>query len=168
MKSRLYLCCAFAAVLLAGMTLGRMTLPQTASAASISPATGWNVHVDAIKHFGDANPNEVAHHWCKNVAGGLLECQIYDADAADAHLVAVETIVPTATWKTFSPQEQALWHYHRDEIPKVDVKTPDMAPADAQKLAASLMETYGKVYVLWDPMATKNMPLGQPTVTILH
>lgn len=168
MKSRLCLCFAFAAVLLAGMTLGRLTSAQTASAASISPTTGWNVHVDAIKHFGDAHPNEIAHHWCKNVAGGLLECQIYDADTADAHLVAIETIVPTATWKTFTPQEQALWHYHRDEIPKVDVKAPDMSPADAQKLAASLMETYGKVYVLWDPMATNNMPIGQPTLTILH
>jgi len=168
MKFRLSLMFLLVAVLAAGMVLGRLSAPQPASAASVSPTTGWNTHIDAIKHFGDAHPDEVAHHWCKSVAGGLLECQIYNADSADAHLVAVETIVPTATWKTFTPQEQALWHYHRVEIPKVDAKTPDMSAADGKKLADSLMETYGKVYVLWDPVATNNMPVGQPVVTILH
>jgi len=168
MKFRLSLIFTLIAVLAIGIVLGRLMAPQTANAKSISPTTGWNIHIDAIKHFGDAHPSEVAHHWCKSVAGGLLECQIYNADSADAHLVAIETIVPTATWKTFTPEEQALWHYHRDEIPKVDVKAPDMTPAEAKKTADSLMETYGKVYVLWDPMATNDMPLGQPVVTILH
>ena len=42
-----------------------------------------------------------------------------------------------------------------------------MAPADAAKVVASLMETYGKVYQIWDPMTTK-LPMGQPTVVVLH
>jgi hypothetical protein len=97
----------------------------------------------------------------------MVECQIYDSDGPKAHLVAIETVVPTATWKTFPAAEQMLWHYHRVEIPKVDAKLPGMAPADAAKVIASLQETYGKVYQIWDPMTTK-LPMGQPRVNVLH
>ena len=139
---------------------------QSADAAKAYPNAGWTIHIDAKKHFA-AHPNEIAHHFCRSTAGGMLECQIYDSDAANAHLVAVETIVPKAVWAKFSPAEQAKWHYHRVEIPKVSATTPDMTPAEAKKLVASMLETYGKVYVLWDPM-TSAMPLGDPTITILR
>ena len=133
-----------------------------AKAASVSPATNWTIHIDALKHF-PGHPNEVAHHWCRSIGNGMLECQIYLSDDANAPLVAIETIVPTAVWKTFPPSEQALWHYHRVEIPKVSATMPDVSPAEAKKVVASLMDTYGKVYILWNPMDNK-YPVGQPTV----
>lgn len=135
------------------------------AAARIGPTGGWTIHIDAKKHFGDAHPNEIAHHWCKPVRG-MLECQIYDSDAKDAHLVAVEAIVKPEVYKSLGASEQALWHYHKTEIPKVDAKLPDMTPAQAKKMTAGMLETYGKVYVLWDPAASK-LPLGQPSVTVL-
>ena len=150
-----------------GMLAGR-THPaiQVAQAATTTPATGWTLHIDAQKHFGDAHPTEIAHHWCKPVQGGLTECQIYDSDAPDARLVAVETIVSPATYQSFSPTEQALWHYHKVEIPKVNATLPDMTPEQAAKTLAAITETYGKVWLLWDPMSSVN-PVGTPTVVVL-
>jgi hypothetical protein len=132
------------------------------------PSAGWALHIDALKHFGPGHPTRVAHHWCKSVAGGLLECQIYDSDASNARLVEVETIVPTKVWQTFSKSEQALWHYHRIEIPKVSATLPGMPPAQQKKVVASLLETYGKLWLLWNPLDTpNNWPTGKPTVIVL-
>ena len=142
--------------------------PTAAAAAGTQPSAGWTIHIDAQKHFGDAHPTEIAHHWCKSVAGGMLECQIYDSDAPDARLVAVESIVPPAMYKSFTPQEQAYWHYHKDEIPKVNATMPDVTPAEAAKMISQISDTYGKIWLLYDPMATNNMPIGQPTITVLH
>jgi hypothetical protein len=135
---------------------------HSAKATTVSPATNWTIHIDALKHF-PGHPNEVAHHWCRSIGNGMLECQIYASDDASAPLVAIETIVPTAVWKTFPPSEQALWHYHRIEIPKVSATMPDVSAAEAKKVVASLMETYGKVYILWNPAISK-YPVGQPAV----
>lgn len=148
-----------------------MMLPRphfnAAAAASAGPTQGWNLHIDAEKHFGDAHPAEIAHHWCKPVSNGLTECQIYNSDAPDAQLVAVETIVAPAAYKAFPAQEQAMWHYHKDEIPKVNARLPDLSPAEAKKVVESISDSYGKVWVLYDPMATNGMPIGQPSVTVL-
>jgi hypothetical protein len=162
---------SIAAAIALAFALGAMMprLPSNTAAAATgpNPTQGWNLHIDAERHFGDAHPTEIAHHYCKPVAGGLTECQIYDSDAPDAHLVAVETIVAPATYKTFSSQEQALWHYHKDEIPKVNAKMPDLTSAEAAKTVAGMLDTYGKVWLLFDPLATNNMPIGQPVVMVL-
>jgi hypothetical protein len=157
----------FAVIAAAFSTLGFwFSQREAADAAKVSPAMGWTIHIDAKKHFA-GHATEVAHHFCKNVAGGMIECQIYESDAANARLVAVETIVQPGVYKTFAKSEQAKWHYHKTEVPKVDAKTPDMTKAEADKLVAALLPTYGKVYVLWDPM-TSNQPVGDPTITILN
>lgn len=134
--------------------------------ASHNPSLGYTLHIDAEKHFGDAHPKEIAHHWCKKVNDNLFECAIYDADGPSGRLVAVETIVPAKVWKTFSPDEQKLWHYHVVEITKVNATLPD-TPKDKQAgIIAMIKPTYGKVWVLWDPMSSKQ-PVGQPSVTVL-
>lgn len=165
-KSSIALCVALAFAL--GLLVARIH-PTAAAAASTNPTTGWTIHIDAQKHFGDANSTEVAHHWCKAVSGGMLECMIFDSDTANARLVEVETIVQPAVYKGLSKNEQALWHYHRDEIPKVNASMPDMTAAQAKAATASIIDTYGKVYMLWDPKATAGgAPIGQPSVVVLH
>ncbi len=148
-----------------GATLGRSHAGALA-AAPAGPSDGWTIHIDAERHFGDAHPTEIAHHWCKPVAGGLVECQIYDSDAPDAHLVAVETIVSPKVYASFTPAEQAVWHYHKVEIPKVHATMPGMTPDQAAKALAAISDTYGKVWLLWDPMTNVN-PVGMPTITLL-
>jgi hypothetical protein len=130
-----------------------------------NPTGGYTLHIDADKHYS-GHPSEIIHHWCKTFSDGFIECQLYSSDGPDGRLVGAETIVPSATWKTFSPSEQRLWHYHRVEIPKLHATMPGMTKAQADKVVASLLETYGKVYILWDP-ANSQLPMGQPTITIL-
>lgn len=138
-----------------------------ADAAGPNPAQGWTVHVDAKKHFGDAHPDEIAHHWCKPVSGGLTECQIYASDEPNARLVAVETIVAPSVHASFTETERALWHYHKDEIPKVSATLPDMTPDEAKRFTADLGDTYGKIWMLWDPQTAPD-PTGTPWVSVLH
>lgn len=162
----LAVCLAFLVGLLMPRLSGNVAAQTSAPAAS-GPAQGWTLHIDAQKHFGDNHPTEIAHHWCKQVAGGLTECQIYDSDNPDARLVEIETIVAPAAYKSFSPSEQALWHYHKTEIPKVNATLPGMSAADAKKVVDSIADTYGKVWMLFDPAATNGMPTGQPSVVVL-
>lgn len=145
--------------------------PTQQSYASPTPAQisqphqGFTLHIDAEKHF-PGDDKKIAHHWCKQVSGGLTECQLYDSDSPDARLVGVEMVVPTDTYNKFSDEEKAYWHYHKVEIPKVNAKLPDLSPEEATKVVKSLEETYGKIYLLWDP-SKGDQPLGEPSVHIL-
>ncbi len=67
----------------------------------------------------------------------------------------------------FSAAEKKLWHYHKEEIPKVSATLPDLSPEEAAKVVKSIEDTYGKIYLLWDP-AKRSSPTGQPSVTVLH
>lgn len=128
------------------------------------PSGGWDLHIDAIRHF-PGKAEMVAHHYCKLVAG-MWECQLFDSDKTDARLVGVEVVVETPTYNAFTQAEKANWHYHKDEIPKVEAKLPDLSAEEAAKVVATLEETYGKIYLLWDP-SLGNLPIGNPSVNIL-
>lgn len=150
-----------------GLTFGRMH-PSIASAAAANanPTQGWTLHIDADQHFGDAHPNEIAHHYCKPVAGGTIECQLYDSDAPNARLVGVETIVPAKVWSSLPASEQAMWHYHKTELAKIHATLPGLTPAEQKKVIAMVSPTYGKVFIVWDPLANA-APIGEPTVVVL-
>jgi len=165
-KTWFYGALCFAFVL--GLFAAKMPFKAAAAATSMPPA-GWTLHIDALKHFGSGDATKVAHHWCKGgLAGGILECKIYDSDAPNARLVEVETIVPASVYRKFPKSEQALWHYHRVEIPLVHAMLPGMPAAQQKKVVASLLETYGKIWMLWDPSKTQNgWPTGQPSVVVL-
>lgn len=163
---RAYLGLFTAVVALASIAVFSVARIQPTGAASTSPASGWTIHIDALKHFKN-HPDEVAHHWCRSIGGDSLQCQIYASDDPNAPMVATELIVPTATWKAFPASEQQYWHYHRTEIPKVSAKMPDVSADEAKAMVAKLQETYGKVYVIWDPMDSKE-PVGTPSISILQ
>lgn len=155
---------AFTAALALGATFTPAT--RAAAAGSAGPSAGYTLHIDADKHFGDTHPNEIAHHWCKTISDDLTECQLYDGDGPHARLVGVETIVSAKMWKSFPSEEQAQWHYHKTELKKIHATLPGMSKAEAAKVVAAISPTYGKVYILWDPMTNKN-PIGQPQVSVL-
>lgn len=136
-----------------------------ATTALSKPGDGFTLHIDARMHF-PSNPDLIAHHYCKTVAGGLIECLLFESDAEDAKLVGVETIVSTGVYNTFSEPEKALWHYHKKELPIVEAKLPDLPPEEAAKVVMSLEETYGKLYILWDP-GKSDLPIGNPSITVL-
>jgi hypothetical protein len=161
----LAVCLAFAL----GVFVSKVQLNVASASPAGIPLAGWTLHIDAQKHFGVANSTQIAHHWCKGgLTGGILECQIYDSDAPNARLVEVETIVPTKAWQTFPKSEQALWHYHRVEIPLVHATLPGMPAAQQKKVVASLLDTYGKIWMLWNPANTSGgWPIGKPSIVIL-
>jgi Protein of unknown function (DUF1264) len=156
-------------VVLAALIAVALAVPrQQAVSATMpgGPTGGYTLHIDADFHFGSPHPHEIAHHWCKTISPTLTECQLYDSDGPGAKLVGVETIVPASVWATFTPSEQALWHYHKTELKKIHATLPD-TPKDKQAaIIAAISNTYGKVWILWDPMTSTN-PIGQPSITVL-
>ncbi len=155
---------ALTAALAAGGTFAPARAAETTGGPG--PSAGYTLHIDADKHFGDSHPDEIAHHWCKKVSDDLTECQLYDGDGPHARLVGVETIVSAQLWKTFGAAEQAQWHYHKTELKKIHATLPGMSKAEAAKVVAAISPTYGKVYILWDPMTSKS-PIGPPHVSVL-
>ncbi|WEX74111.1 OBAP family protein [Sinorhizobium numidicum] len=136
-----------------------------AQAAGPKPAEGFSLHVDAKLHF-PGNKDMIAHHYCKAVAG-MTQCLLFDSDNADAHLVGVEVIVGPDVYNKFDDGEKKLWHYHRTEVPKVSATLPDLSEEEAKKVLEGILETYGKVYLLWDP-GKIDEPTGNPSVTLLE
>ncbi len=148
------------------LCLGTAAAAEKETQAAIKPTDGWTLHIDAKRHVPKM-PEMIAHHYCKNVSGGLIECQLYDGDKADARLIGVEMVVDAATYDKFSKKEKALWHYHKTEIPKVEAVLPDLSPEEAAKTVKDLENTYGKIYILWNPAKTES-PVGKPVISILH
>ena len=147
------------------LLLGNVFAQEKATAGVTKPTEGWTLHIDAKRHIPKM-PDMIAHHYCKPVSGGLTECLLFDSDKPDARLIGIEVVVDKETWKKFSKEEKRLWHYHKIEIPKVEAVLPDVSPEESAKVIKSMEETYGKVYILWDPV--KKEQLGKPQVSILH
>ncbi|SDW26425.1 DUF1264 domain-containing protein [Marinobacter mobilis] len=124
------------------------------------PTSGWALHIDAKRHItGDVNA--VAHHYCKELPGGVTACQLYDSDALNARLVGVEFIIGAEAYAALPETEQALWHYHKEEIGVVDPVMPDMTEEEAAEFVKSVEETYGKIFLIWNT-AQDELPVGQP------
>lgn len=134
--------------------------------AAGGPNDGYALHIDAQAHF-PGDPDAIAHHSCKAVAGGMFECLLFASEEPDAPLVGVEVVVDAATYEGFDAAEQALWHYHKEEIPLVNTELPDLTADEAAEVVAMLEETYGKLYLLWDP-TVGDLPIGQPFVPDVH
>lgn len=160
--SRIAIALLFAIALLARVLPLDARAQEATPMAAARPSAGWDLHIDARAHL-PGDPAAIAHHFCKGVAGGMSECLLFASDAADAHLVGVEVIVDAATWQDFDEAEQRLWHYHKEEIPLLQPTLPELSEADAAEVAKSVEETYGKVFILWDP-TVQALPTGQPFV----
>lgn len=156
------------AILLAGWFIfgrsGPGAVAQDATPAVSDPTAGERVHVDLAIHF-PWDTAAIAHHWCKPVTTGVVECLIYAADDTDAPLVAVEEVVPEATYNGFDPAEQQLWHSNVAEAAAgSDPSQPAPSLAEAATAAAqSGGATYGKLILLWD-LSGGDLPMDQPQI----
>lgn len=153
------------AMLVASGILAVAVMARPTMAEGPAASSGWTLHIDAKLHF-PGKPDMIAHHFCKAVRGGITECHLYDSDEANARLVGVEVIVGPEVYGQFTAEEKAMWHYHKVEIPKVSATLPDLSPEEGAKVVKGIEETYGKIYLLWDP-AHGDLPTGHPTVTVL-
>jgi hypothetical protein len=156
---RLSLLVSVVVVVLAGsLAFGRIapdTIAQDATPAGTNPSAGERDHIDLAVHFA-WEPELIAHHWCKAVAGGFFECLIYASDDPDAPLVAVE--------------EQRLWHSNVAEAAAgadPNRPAPSLEEAAAEAAAAG-GATYGKLILLGDSEILGDLPLGSPRVIFPH
>src|SRR5215217_5353797 len=166
---RLSLLVSVVVVILAGsLAFGRVapnTAAQDATPTGTNPSAGERDHLDLAVHF-PWDPALIAHHWCKAVAGGFFECLIYASDEPDAPLVAVEEVVDEATYNSFDPAEQQLWHSNVAEAAAgsdPNHPAPSMAEA-AATAAATGGATYGKIILFGDPESFGQLPMGPPQV----
>ena len=163
MKKLFFLTAMFSTV---ALCFGAAIAAEMEVPAALKPSDGWTLHIDAKQHMPKM-PDMVVHHYCKPVSGGLIECQLYDSDKSDARLIGVEMVVDASTYNKFNKKEKTLWHYHKTEIPKVDASLPDLSSEEAAKTLKGLEETYGKVYILWNPKKSEP-PVGKPVISVLH
>ncbi len=159
-------------VLIGLLAFGRLnpdTAAQDATPAGANPSAGERVHLDLAVHF-PWDPALIAHHWCKPVAGGFVECLIYASDDPDAPLVAVEEVVSEETYNGFDPIEQQLWHSNVLEAAAgSDPNRPAPSMAEAATEAAQTGgATYGKLILLGDPETVGELPMGEPQVIYPH
>ncbi len=142
---------------------------QDATPAGANPSAGERDHFDLAVHF-PWDPALIAHHWCKPVAGGFVECLIYANDDPDAPLVAVEEVVDEATYNSFDPAEQRLWHSNVAEAAAgsdPNRPAPSLEEAEAEAAEAGGI-TYGKLILLGDPETFGGLPTGEPRVIYPH
>ena len=133
-----------------------------------NPSAGERGHFDLAIHF-PWDPAAIAHHWCKPVAGGFVECLIYASDASDAPLVAVEEVAPEAIYNSLDPDEQRLWHSNVVEAaggsdPEHPAPSLEEAVAAAEESGGA---TYGKLILLFDP-TQGDLPTDEPRVIFPH
>ena len=161
---------SLALVVLLGLVaiMDRSTTAQDATPAGTDPSAGERGHIDLAIHF-PWDPEAIAHHWCKPVGVGFFECLIYASDDPDAPLVAVEEVVDEATYNSFDPAEQQLWHSNVEEAAAgSDPNRPAPSLAEAATAAAeSGGASYGKLILLFDP-TSGDLPTGEPRVIFPH
>ena len=166
---RLSLLVSVVVVVLAGsLAFGHVapgTAAQDATPTGTNPSAGERDHLDLAIHFA-WEPELIAHHWCKAVAGGFFECLIYANDDPDAPLIAIEEVVDEATYQGFDPAEQQLWHSNVAEAAAgSDPNNPAPSMADAAATAAAAGgATYGKLILFGDPESFGELPMGEPRV----
>lgn len=122
-----------------------------------SPASGFNLHIDAKKHINDM-PDWVVHHFCKSINEQVAQCLLFDTDEPNAKLIGVETIISPQLYAALPEAEKTNWHYHKTEIPQVDAVLPGLSEKEARDVVAGLEDTYGKVIIFWKP--NEPAPIG--------
>jgi len=123
---------------------------EEAAAAATYPSLKQTLHAMGIYfHSGDVNKQFIANLYCSQVRADFIQCVMYDSNNTDAQLIAVEYVVPRATFETFSEDEKKAWHSHNFAGVSGIAAAPEV-PADQQNgLWASFINSYGKtVYLL--------------------
>ncbi|MBI2832256.1 MAG: DUF1264 domain-containing protein [Chloroflexi bacterium] len=115
-----------------------------------SPAFGYTLHIDAIKHIND-DPDRVVHHYVKAISDEISQALLYDSDEPNARLIGIETIISPRIYTALPEDEKPNWHYHKTEIPMVNAQLPDLGEKEAAAVVAKLEDTWGKVVIIWKP-----------------
>lgn len=140
---------------------------------SKAPIAQLDAYLDGF-HFGngDLQAQMEAHHYCGHLNQDVIQCVIYDDNAAQARLVGVEYIISGALFAGLPAEEKHLWHSHVHEVSSGQLIAPGIPQAAEHALMRELAGTYGKTWHTWhsdhqstDPGQTERgheLPLGIP------
>ncbi len=132
---------------------GGNTVPSTAiMAASMSPAEGFGLHVQAPHMMADGQIGGPFHHFCKGISKEILQCLLFKSTDPNAPLVAVEYFIA----KTLARKEVPLikwnrnFHDHEVEIATGRVQILGIDdPNKVKEIAAAAAKTDGIIFHLW-------------------
>ena len=129
------------------------TIPsKTIMAASMSPAEGFGLHVQAPHMMADGKIGGPFHHFCKGISKEILQCLLFKSTDPNAPLVAVEYFIA----KTLARKEVPLikWNrnFHDHEVEIATGRVQILGIADQNKvkeIAAVAAKTDGIIFHLW-------------------
>ncbi len=128
---------------------------STIISTTAKPVDGYNTpqgHLSAIRHVFD-DPALRVQHYCKPNDKIVIVCQLYDSSSSNATLIGIEYIITADQYKALPDREKPNWHYHAIEFTtnRADPMFPELAAAQIKAVSGKLMNTYGKVILIWDP-----------------
>jgi len=117
--------------------------------------------VDYVWYGGHPNRQLENHLFCTPLNNDVTQCLIYDGHQAHSRLIGVEYIVSDRVYKTFSPEEQALWSSNAYEVTSGLVVAPRLPRIAEKGLMGDLVNTYSKTIMTWH-VDLNPLPLGIP------
>lgn len=131
---------------------------------SQAPLEQLNTYLDGF-HFasGDLADQMEAHHYCAKINEDLMQCALFDGDAAGALLIGVEYIISAKLFDTLPDDERRLWHSHVYEVKSGQLIAPGIPEVAEKELMSQTVHTYGKTWHTWAHKgAAMQLPLGLP------
>jgi hypothetical protein len=127
------------------------------------PLDALDAYLDGF-HFYSGSPRDQmeAHHYCGHLNQDVIQCVIFDGNAADAKLMGVEYIISAALFRTLPTQEKTLWHSHVHEVRSGQLIAPGIPEVAEHALMEELASTYGKTWHTWNTDLQQQLPLGLP------
>lgn len=128
-----------------------------------TPLNSTCAHVCGFHMYAhDLSRQVESHHYCQpGPVPGMLQCVIFDRDAADAKLIGIEYIVPAEVYEKLPEEEKKFWHSHVHEVKSGMLYTPE-GPLDVDlPHMRHLINTYGKTFHTWQ-VDKDELPLGPP------
>jgi hypothetical protein len=137
------------AILSGAMLIGNMPV-SAISAESSSPATGYDIHVQAPHMMPDGTPGGLYHHYCKGISDQILQCLLFESTDPKAALVGIEYFVSKDLSRKLPPiQWHRYFHDHKVEIETGPVQVLDLPADQAKAVAEAASKTDGVIYHLW-------------------
>jgi hypothetical protein len=133
-----------------------------------APLRGFDVYIVGFHCARDSPEMQMeAHHFCRVVNDGLIQCVIFDGNTSDANLIGVEYIVSDWLFDDLPPAERAYWHPHNHEVLSGELVAPGLPHAAEKALMRRLLNSYGKTWHTWhtgrhDGRPGDDLPLGDP------
>jgi hypothetical protein len=144
-------------------------VPAVAQESTPTPATapmlGFDIYVAGL-HCAKEHPSVQmeAHHYCKSVGDGFLQCALFDGSTQDAKLIGLEYIIAEARFQGLDEDEQPYWHPHNYEVFGGQLVAPTLDEAAELELMRMLLNSYGKTWHAWHPSGPgepgDELPLG--------